>query len=106
VPADDAGALGEALSHLREARAESLQPGELDALDEALDQLEAGSGPLEVTAPRPLLSEAAKVAIDEASDRLSLQATAMLRGEASPAEVTSELEAVRRLLELLNEVGG
>lgn len=127
VPADDAGALGEALLHLYQAKAESLQHrvndlikgegsatavaesrSDLQALDQALDQfgwgLGARDGPLEVTAPHAVLSEATKVAIDDASERLSGRCTALLRGEASLPEVSGEVEVVSGLLELLREV--
>ena len=127
MPASDAEALGEALLHLYQAKAESLQHrvndlirgdgtatavaesrGDLHALDQALDQLGWGAGPrdgpVEVTAARAVLSEATKVAIDDASERLSGRCTAMLRGEASLPEVSGDVEVVSGLLELLREV--
>lgn len=118
----------EALLHLYQAKAESLQRrvndlirgdgaaeaiaqsrNELQALEGALEQLgwDAGAraGVVDVTAASGVLREATKVAIDDAGERLSGLCTAMLHGEASPAEVSGQVDAVRGLLELLREAG-
>jgi hypothetical protein len=129
VPADHAAALAEALLHLYQAKAESLRQrvndlirgegsaeavaqsrSELQALDQAIEQLgwDAGArdGDLDVTAERAVLREATMVAIDDAGERLSGLCTALLRGEAAPAEVSGQVDAVGGLLELLHAAGG
>jgi hypothetical protein len=126
VSADHAAALGEALLHLYQAKAESLQQRvndlirgegstvavaesriELHAMDQALDQLgwDTGKhdGPVELTAAPAVLRQATTAAIDDAGERLSGLCTALVRGEATPAEVSTQLEAVRGLLKLLDE---
>ncbi len=129
MSADQAVALGEALLHLYQAKAESLQcrvndlleargsaatvaesRRELRAVDQTLDQLgwEAGerNGPVEVTATRALLREAVAAAIDEAGNQLSAQCTALLRGDGSAAAVDAGIEGLRALLKLLRETDG
>jgi hypothetical protein len=129
VPADHAAALAEALLHLYQAKAESLQQrvnaliqaegsadavaesrNALHALDDALEQLgwEAGrnDGPVEVTAARAVLQEATMVAIDDAGERLSSLCTALLQREAPVAEVHAQVDALRGLLDLLRAAEG
>ena len=84
MSADHAAALAEALLHLQEAKAEAV----------------------ELTAAREVLQEAITVAMDDAGERLSTLCTALLRGHGSIAEVSSQLEALRGLVELLREVTG
>jgi hypothetical protein len=119
-------AVVEALLHLYQATAESLQRRaagliqgeasadvllqtrqELQELDHALDQLgwgaHAGDGPVEVTAARRVLREATMVAIDDAGERLSTACTDLLRSDGSRAEVDGQVDTVRSLLELLGE---
>jgi hypothetical protein len=126
VPAAHLPAVVEALLHLYQAKAESLQrraadliQGEAsaDALlrtrqelqepDRALEQLDWGArtsdGPVEVTAARKVLREAAMGAIDDAGERLSSACTDLLHGEGSLAEVQRQVDALRSLLELLGQ---
>jgi hypothetical protein len=65
------------------------------------DVVRGGAGTVELTAGRAALREATLVAIDDAGERLSGLCTALLRGEASPPEVSAQLEELRGLLELL-----
>jgi hypothetical protein len=88
VPADQAEALTEALVHLG--------PGKTGIVQ----QSRAG-GAVEVTGGRAVLHQATLVAIDDAGERLSGLCTALLRGEASAADVRDQLEALRGLLDLL-----
>jgi hypothetical protein len=129
VPADHAAAVAEALLHLYQAKAESLQqrvndlirdeasPGsvietrdQLQALDQALEYLgwdaRSSDRAVEVTASRSVLREATMVAIDDAGERLSGICTALVRGEATIADVNAQLESVRGLLDLLRAADG
>jgi len=126
VSAGHAAALVEALLHLYQAKAESLQQrvndlirgegsagpvietrNQLHALDQALEHLgwdaESTDGPVEVTASAGVLREATMVAIDDAGERLSGLCTALLRSEATIADVNAQVESVRGLLKLLDE---
>jgi hypothetical protein len=85
VPADRAAALTGALRHLR--------PGEVEVAPQG--------GAVELTGSRAVLHEATLVAIDDAGERLSGLCTSLLRGEASPDDVSAQLEALRDLLDLL-----
>jgi hypothetical protein len=122
-------AVVEALLHLYQAKAESLQRRaadliqgeasaaalletrqELQEFDRALEQLGWGAratdAPVEVTAARKVLREAAMVAIDDAGERLSSACTDLLHGEASLAEVDGQIDSMRSLLELLGQTDG
>jgi hypothetical protein len=129
VSADQAAGLLDALLHLYQVKAESLQQttddlirrdgsseavlrarAELRALDHAIDQLgwERG-GPnraVEITAERTQLREAVAAAIDEAGTRLSAECTALLRGEGSAASIDAGIEGLQGLLKLLREAEG
>jgi hypothetical protein len=85
VSADQAKALTDALQHLEPAKVDVVPLG----------------GAYELTGSRAVLHEATVVAVDDAGERLSGLCTALLRGEASPAEVREQLEALRGLLDLL-----
>jgi hypothetical protein len=127
VPADHAAGLVDALLHLYQAKAETLQQrtnelirgeGSADRLVEARDELrsleqaieELGWDPasrdrtVEVTAERAVMREATLGAIDEAGERLSADCTALLRGEGTLAAVERRLEGLQGLLELLRAV--
>jgi hypothetical protein len=93
VSAEHAAALVDALLHLHQANQVEWDPS-------------GGEGPVKVTAARAVLCEAAKVAIDEAGERLSGLCTALLRGEGSLAEVGAQVEALSGLLDLLREADG
>jgi hypothetical protein len=118
--------LVEALLHLYQAKAESLQHrtnelirgeasadavvqarDELRSLDQAIDQLGWDPGaddrPGQVTAGRAVLREATLAATDEAGERLSALCRSLVRGEASVADLRAQLRALGDLLELLGE---
>jgi hypothetical protein len=90
VSAAQAAALGEALLHMHRADAVRQRPV-------------PGEDVVEVTATPAVLREATLVAIDEAGERLSRLCTALLRGEGSPAKAIAQANAVRGLLDLLED---
>jgi hypothetical protein len=73
---------------------------------DALEHL--GMAPLtesrELTAERQLLREVLAVAIDDVADALGGQATRLLRGSGSAAEVRARVEELSGLLDLLDGV--
>jgi hypothetical protein len=85
VSAHQAAALTDALLHL--------QPATVDVVPQG--------GAVELTGARAVLHQATLVAVDDAGDRLSGLCTALLRGEASAAEVRDQVDALRGLLDLL-----
>lgn len=129
IPADQAAGLVDALLHLYQAKAESLQQTtndlirrdgsseavlrareELRAIDQAIDQLGWDPGPrnqvVEITAERAPLREAVAAAIDEAGMQLSRHCTALLRGEGPAAAIDAGIEELRALLNLLRDSEG
>jgi hypothetical protein len=90
VSAAQAGALDEALLHMRRADAVQQRP----VPDE---------GVVEVTGASIVLREATLVAIDEAGERLSRLCTALLRGEGSRPEAIAQAKAVCGLLDLMGD---
>jgi ribose 1,5-bisphosphokinase PhnN len=91
VPADLAPELSGALEVLRAASSGGAGV-ELDASRASL------------SGPRAALHELLAVAIDEAGERLGQRCTALLRGEASAADVRARLTTLTGLLDLLDRV--
>jgi hypothetical protein len=129
ISADQAAGLVDALLHLYQAKAESLQQttndlirrdgsseavlrarDELRAIDQAIDQLGWDPGrpkrAVEITAERGPLREAVAAAIDEAGTQLSARCTELLRGEGSAAAIDTGIEELRALLTLLRNAEG
>jgi hypothetical protein len=59
---------------------------------------------LELEAPQHALRELLAVAIDETADTLGEEATRLLRGDGSGAEVRARLTQLSRLVDLLEQV--
>jgi hypothetical protein len=129
VPAAHVPGLVEALLHLYQAKAESLQHrtndlirgegsadalvrarDELRSLDEAIEQLGWDPGASgrrgQVRAGRAVLREATLATIDDAGERLNGLCSALVRGEGSVADLRAQLRALEGLLELLRETEG
>jgi hypothetical protein len=121
--------LVEALLHLYQAKAESLQHctndlirgegstdalvrarDELRSLDHAIEQLGwdpgASGRPGQVRAARAVLRDATLGAIDDAGERLSALCTALVRGEGTVIDLKAQLRALEGLLALLHEAEG
>jgi hypothetical protein len=76
----------------------------LDALEHLGEraQREALAASGELTAPRALLREVLKVAIDEAGDALGNHCSSLLRGTGSAAQVRAGIEELGDLVDLLD----
>jgi hypothetical protein len=129
VPAEHVPGLVEALLHLFQAKAETLQHrtndlirgeggadavgrarDELRSLDHAIEQLGWDPGadgrPGQVTARRAVLRDAILAATDDAAEHLSALCSALVRGEGSVADIREQLRALGGLLELLGATEG